>query len=91
MAWSPPYTTSTTTHAHPPRPVDDAPIYYQIQLANGSSVTPFDLAEALNFNFNKGCVLKYLCRAGRKGSEIEDLRKALNCLRREIGRLGAIP
>lgn len=38
-------------------------------------------------NFCRGNVVKYLARAGRKGSEIEDLRKARVYLDREIARL----
>lgn len=38
--------------------------------------------------FNRGNVVKYVCRAGRKGdSELQDLQKALWYLEREIGHL----
>lgn len=66
------------------------PDYYKIALPIGT-VTPFDLAEALDFNFNRGCVLKYLLRAGRKGDALADLKKARNCLDREISRLEPTP
>lgn len=42
-----------------------------------------------NFNFNRGCVLKYVMRAGLKdpAKEIEDLKKAAWYIDREINRL----
>ena len=35
-------------------------------------------------NFNRGNIVKYLARAGKKDNELDDLRKALNYLTREI-------
>ena len=40
-----------------------------------------------NFNFTLGNALKYIMRAGRKGSEIQDLEKAIWYLQREIDRI----
>jgi len=40
-----------------------------------------------HFNFNKGNAIKYIWRAGQKGNEIEDLRKAIQYLNFEINRL----
>ena len=44
------------------------------------------LCKIYNLNFNKGNVLKYICRAGTKENEpeIKDLKKALDYLYREI-------
>jgi hypothetical protein len=39
------------------------------------------------FNFNLGNVIKYVWRAGSKGDELEDLRKARQYLDFEIARL----
>lgn len=39
------------------------------------------------FNFCRGNAIKYVWRAGEKGSEIEDLRKAAWYLNREIARM----
>lgn len=75
MSWNPP-------------PADDPPAYYRIPVA-GTVLAPFDIIEALGMNFNLGCVVKYVCRAGRKGPALDDLRKARNCLDREIRRLEA--
>lgn len=41
-----------------------------------------------HMNFCRGNALKYLWRAGEKGSEVEDLRKAIWYIEREIARLG---
>jgi len=40
-----------------------------------------------HFNFCRGNAIKYLWRAGEKGDEIEDLRKARWYVDREISRL----
>lgn len=51
------------------------------------SVEPIDLIEAFDLNFNRGNVIKYTARAGRKDDELQDLRKALWYLEREIKNL----
>lgn len=38
--------------------------------------------------FNRGNAVKYIMRAGHKGDEVEDLKKARWYLDREISRLG---
>jgi hypothetical protein len=48
---------------------------------------PIEVIENWGLNFNRGNVVKYLARAGSKGSEIEDLKKALVYLEREISRV----
>lgn len=40
--------------------------------------------EAWGLNFNIGNAAKYLCRAGKKGSKLEDLKKAAWYINREI-------
>ena len=55
-------------------------------------VEPIDLIESQGLNFNRGNVVKYVVRAGRKKSkgktllvkELEDLKKARFYLQREI-------
>lgn len=42
-----------------------------------------------HLNFCLGNVVKYVCRAGRKGDTLEDLRKAQWYLVREIDRVAA--
>ena len=42
------------------------------------------------FNFNRGNAIKYIWRAGEKGDEIEDLKKAAWYIAREIHRLEGV-
>jgi len=43
-----------------------------------------DLCNAYDLNFNRGSVVKYVARAGKKDDEIKDLEKALDFIQREI-------
>ena len=54
-------------------------------------VQPIDLIEAHDMNFNRGNVIKYTTRAGKKDGEpeLKDLEKALYYLNREIERIKA--
>jgi len=45
---------------------------------------PIKIIEAYNLNFCIGNVIKYVLRAGKKGSKIQDLKKARWYLDREI-------
>jgi hypothetical protein len=38
-------------------------------------------------NFNTGCAIKYLWRSGLKDAQIQDLRKAIWYINREIARI----
>lgn len=44
-----------------------------------------------HMNFNLGNAMKYIWRAGKKGSEIQDLQKAMFYLADEIRRLEGVP
>lgn len=55
------------------------PDYYK---SNG--IEAFDVIDAFDFNFNLGNAFKYIARAGKKGDKVEDLRKAITYLNREI-------
>lgn len=46
----------------------------------------FKVVDNFNLSFARGCALKYLVRAGAKphNDVIEDLRKAIDCIEREI-------
>lgn len=61
-------------------PVDHPPHYQTIP-----GVECIDVVE--HMNFNRGNAVKYIWRAGSKGDEIEDLRKARWYLDREIALL----
>ena len=43
-----------------------------------------DIISDYNLNFNRGNVLKYIIRAGKKDDELQDLHKALDYIQREI-------
>lgn len=43
-----------------------------------------DIIEAFNLNFSMGNAIKYILRAGKKGSRQEDLKKAIWYINREI-------
>jgi len=67
------------------KPKESQPYY-------GSKDSPHEVHKfisAHNLNFNRGCVVKYAVRAGRKDpkAEIKDLEKAIDYLRFEIERL----
>lgn len=49
-----------------------------------SKVDVIDFCKMYDMNFNRGNIVKYLARAGKKDNELDDLRKALNYLLREI-------
>ena len=57
-----------------------------------AKVQPIELIEANELNFNRGNVVKYVSRAGKKEGEpeIKDLEKALYYLQREINRIRPI-
>lgn len=65
------------------------PSHYADGWSNGAEV--IDITEHLSFN--RGNVVKYVARAGKKdpAKELEDLSKALFYLRREITLLGGDP
>lgn len=55
-----------------------------IHYENGKGYDVIDFAADYGLNFNRGNVLKYITRAGRKEDEVKDLEKALDYLQREI-------
>ena len=59
------------------------PSYYR------QRVEVIDFVESYSLNFHRGNAVKYIARAGKKdpGKEVEDLRKAVWYLNREITRL----
>lgn len=57
------------------------PDYYK---ANG--LEAFDVIDSFELNFNLGNAFKYIARAGKKDDKVEDLKKAITYLNREIGK-----
>jgi hypothetical protein len=51
---------------------------------NGKHYDLIDVGTDYNLNFFRFNVLKYICRAGKKENEIQDLQKAKDYLEREI-------
>jgi len=54
---------------------------------NGKDYDVIDVINDFNLNFSRGNILKYICRAGLKNDELQDLLKAKDYLEREIERL----
>jgi len=58
-----------------------------IHYKNNKDYDVIDIAKDYNLNFNRGNVMKYIIRAGRKDDELQDLLKAKDYLEREISHL----
>jgi len=56
----------------------------QLHYQTGKDYDIIDVCKDYSLNFNKGNILKYIARAGKKDNELQDLRKALDYLQREI-------
>jgi len=61
------------------------PVDHPSHYTSTAGVECIDVTE--QFNFNRGNAIKYIWRAGGKGDEIEDLRKAAWYINREIERI----
>ena len=59
----------------------------QLHYENGKGYDIIDVCKDYALNFNRGNILKYVARAGKKDDELQDLRKALDYLQREIAYL----
>ena len=59
------------------------PEYYRLYV-RGVDIDVFDVAEAADLTPASGMALKYLIRAGKKGAAVEDLKKAVRCIERDI-------
>jgi len=55
-----------------------------IHYKTGKDYDIIDVCKDYSLNFNRGNILKYVARAGKKNDELQDLRKALDYLQREI-------
>ena len=56
------------------------PLHY----TSGKDYDLIDVGHHYNLNFFRFNVLKYICRAGKKQNELQDLEKAVDYLQREI-------
>ena len=59
----------------------DHPSHY-----NTGKIEVIDFIEDQNLDFSLGSAVKYICRAGHKGNDVEDLKKAQWYIEREITR-----
>ena len=50
-------------------------------------IETIEYIESWSMNFNTGNVIKYVTRAGYKNNQLEDMKKAMWYLQREIDRL----
>lgn len=57
----------------------DHPNHYQ-----GSTIEVIEIIEEFNLNFNMGNAIKYILRADYKEDDVQDLKKALWYIKREI-------
>ena len=58
---------------------ETGPTYYR-----RGSVQVWDFVRDQNLNFHLGNVIKYVCRAGHKFDDIDDLEKAIHYLKNEV-------
>ena len=58
---------------------ETGPEYYRL-----GSIQVWDFIRDKELNFHLGNVIKYVCRAGHKEDDIEDLSKAIHYLSNEI-------
>lgn len=56
----------------------------QLHYETGKDYDLIDVIADYNLNFNRGNIVKYVCRADKKGYELKDLEKAKDYLEREI-------
>ena len=59
------------------------PKYYKVEI-KGVPIDVIDIANAYNLSFMKGNAIKYILRAGKKDALVQDLKKAIECLQREV-------
>ena len=58
---------------------DNGPEYYR-----RGSIQVWDFVRDKELNFHLGNVIKYVCRAGHKFDDIDDLEKAIHYLQNEV-------
>ena len=56
----------------------------QPHYSNGRDYDIIDVCKDYSLNFNRGNIVKYVARAGKKDDELKDLLKAMDYLKREI-------
>ena len=64
--------------------VPNDPVTNPSHYTHGRKYEPLDVVEDWGLDFHLGNVLKYISRAGRKDSMVQDLKKAMYYLSRKI-------
>jgi hypothetical protein len=64
--------------------VDHDPVNKPSHYMSKNGIESIDVIESFDLNFNLGNATKYILRSGKKWNRIEDLRKAIWYLEREI-------
>jgi len=59
----------------------------QLHYENGKGYDIIDVCKDYGLNFNRGNIVKYATRAGKKDDELQDMRKVLDYAQREIAYL----
>lgn len=59
----------------------------QLHYENGKGYDIIDVCKDYGLNFNRGNIIKYTARAGKKDDELQDMRKVLDYVQREIAYL----
>jgi hypothetical protein len=54
----------------------------------GTAIQPWDIIDDHGLDYYRGNALKYLLRAGKKGSAVQDLRKAIHYIEKCIEKEG---
>lgn len=57
----------------------NSPAYY-----TRGQIEVWDFIRDQRLNYHLGCAIKYICRAGYKDSQIDDLKKAIHYLENEL-------
>lgn len=68
---------------NPDMPIDDK-VAHPSHYVEGRKYEPKDVIRDWGLNYNLGCVVKYVSRAGRKDDILQDLKKARQYLSFEI-------
>lgn len=82
--WHKGWRRASAVPARPEPNTVDHPRHYNV-----GKIEAITVIEDWNLNFNLGNCVKYVARADHKGNAVEDLKKALWYLQRELDRRGA--
>ncbi len=75
-----------TRRFSPPNKKANPNIHHPAHYSTGQ-IQPDTFIDDQSLNFRRGCVVKYVARAQHKGTELEDMEKALWYLTEEVKKL----